>query len=107
MKFKLSGEYELTYLALADLEGEGLSPVPGGVDLLAVGEGQRVVAGHLVTLGRESGAIALLHSLDVHAHGDAQDEELGVGVEKREPGDASVEGNKDKQAKPDLSVLPV
>ena len=56
------------------------------------------MAGHLLTLGGESGAIALLHSLDVHAHGDAQDEELGFGVEKREPGDASVEGNKDKQA---------
>ena len=41
-----------------------------GVDLLAVGEGERVVAGHLLPLGGEGGAVALLHRLDVHAHGD-------------------------------------
>ena len=36
-----------THLSLSDLEGEGLAPVPGRVDLLAVGQGQGVVAGDL------------------------------------------------------------
>ena len=37
----------VTYLSLADIVGEGLAPVPGRVDLLAVGQGQGVVAGDL------------------------------------------------------------
>ena len=43
------------------------------------------MAGHLLPLGGEGGAVALLHRLDVHAHGD-EDQVLGggVGVGKRE-----------------------
>ena len=97
---------DLTNLSLADLEGEGFSPVPWRVDLLAVGEGQRVVTGHLLTLGGEGGAVALLHRLDVDAHGGAEDENLvlGGGVENRRAEVAS--WRRDKQAKPDFSGLP-
>ena len=35
------------HLSLSDLEGEGLSAVPRRVDLLAVRQRQRIVAGHL------------------------------------------------------------
>ena len=89
----------MSHLSLADLEGEGLSPVPGGVDLLAVGEGQDVVAGHLLPLGGEGGAVALLHGVDVHAHGDADDDLGGGGVEKRASGvGVGLEEERDKQA---------
>ena len=89
----------MSHLSLADLEGEGLSPVPGGVDLLAVGEGQDVVAGDLLPLGGEGGAVALLHGVDVHAHGDADDDLGGGGVEKRASGvGVGLEEERDKQA---------
>ena len=89
----------MSHLSLADLEGEGLSPVPGGVDLLAVGEGQDVVTGDLLPLGGEGGAVALLHGVDVHAHGDADDDLGGGGVEKRASGvGVGLEEERDKQA---------
>ena len=43
------------------------------------------MTGHLLTLGGEGGAVALLHRLDVDTHGGAEDENLvlGGGVENR------------------------
>ena len=39
----------LCYLLTSNLELEGLPPVPGAVNLLTVGQGQYIVAGHCLT----------------------------------------------------------
>ena len=63
------------------------------------------MAGHLLTLGGEGGAVALLHRLDVHAHGCSGEERGlgGGGVEKRE--EPEVRQREISKAKPALSGL--
>ena len=61
------------------------------------------MAGHLLPLGGEGGAVALLHRLDVHAHGCSGEERGlgGGGVEKREG--LEVRQREIRKAKPDFT----
>lgn len=61
------------------------------------------MAGHLLPLGGEGGAVALLHRLDVHAHGCSGEERGlgGGGVEKRE--EPEVRRGEISKAKPDFT----
>ena len=60
------------------------------------------MAGHLLPLGGEGGAVALLHRLDVHAHGCGEERGLGGGgVEKRE--EPEVRQREISKAKPDFT----
>ena len=58
------------HLSLSDLELEWLVPVPGGVNLLAVGQGKGVVTGHRLLGFGKGDAIARLEGLDFNAHFD-------------------------------------
>lgn len=58
------------YLAFSDFEVEGLGSVPRRIDLLPVGQGEGVVAGHGLAGFGEGGAVTLGHGLDLNAHDD-------------------------------------
>jgi len=59
------------HLLFAEVKLERLPPVPRRVDLLPVGEGEDVVAGHLLAGLGEVGPVARLDRLDADTHGCA------------------------------------
>ena len=84
---------QLTDLSFSDLELEWLLPVPGGVDLLAVGERERVVAGDALPALGEGRVVALGHGIDVHAH----DAEIVIGAEEEGPEERAGDNEVDEE----------